>query len=128
MDAARQAALEARGWATGDVQDFLDLSDEEMRMIDFRIALGDRIKARREAAGLTQAQLGKRIGSGQARIAKAETGTFDVSLDLMFRAFFATGGTLAELVPPAAGGSRRRPGPDAQAVSPRGARTRRARR
>ena len=51
---------------------------------------------------MTQKALAKLIGSTQARVAKAETGTVEVSLDLMFRAFFAAGGTLEDLVVPKA--------------------------
>ncbi|HEV3052344.1 MAG TPA: hypothetical protein VGX50_18680 [Longimicrobium sp.] len=39
MDEATRKRLEADGWKIGDTQEFLGLSDEEMQMIDARIAL-----------------------------------------------------------------------------------------
>lgn len=39
MDEAIRKRLEADGWKVGDTQEFLGLSDDEMQMIDARIAL-----------------------------------------------------------------------------------------
>jgi predicted transcriptional regulator len=46
---------------------------------------------------VTQSQLAKRIKSTQARVAKVEAGSPDVSLDLMFRSLFVAGGNLDDV-------------------------------
>ncbi len=98
MDAAERKRLEALGYWVGDYGDFLGLTDAERQHVELRIALCTGIKRLRAAQGLTQKALGKKIDSTQSRVAKIETGTVEVSLDLMFRAFFALGGTLEDLI------------------------------
>ena len=103
MDEAKRARLEAAGWKFGDAADFLGLTDEERKLVDFRISLSRAIRARREAAGLTQAAAAKLIKTGQSRFAKIEMGLpSGVSLDLMIRAYFALGGQVEELGSPGA--------------------------
>jgi DNA-binding XRE family transcriptional regulator len=100
MDEAKRKRLEAAGWTVGDYGDFLGLTEAERQHVELRIALSDAVRRFREAKGLTQKALGKMIESTQARIAKVESGTVEVSLDLMFRAFFAAGGKLEDLTCP----------------------------
>jgi DNA-binding XRE family transcriptional regulator len=102
MDEAKRKRLESLGYWVGDYGDFLGLTDAERQHVELRIALCTGIKRLRAAQGLTQKALGKMIDSTQSRVAKVETGTVEVSLDLMFRAFFALGGKLADLVGPPA--------------------------
>jgi DNA-binding XRE family transcriptional regulator len=102
MDEAKRKRLEAAGWMMGDYGDFLGLTEVERQHVELRIALCTGIKRLRAAKGLTQKALGKMIDSTQSRVAKVETGTVEVSLDLMFRAFFAVGGKLEDLVSPMA--------------------------
>ena len=47
--------------------------------------------------GSSQTELARRIGSSQSRVAKLEAGETDVSLDLIFRALFATGAKIGEI-------------------------------
>jgi hypothetical protein len=47
---------------------------------------------------MTQEEFARRIKSSQSRVAKLEAAAATVSLDLMFRGFFAAGGTLADLM------------------------------
>ena len=56
-----------------------------------RSDFGARLNALREAAGLTQAQVAKLIGSSQSRVAKMEATDRTVSLDLMIRTLFQLG-------------------------------------
>ena len=51
------------------------------------------MRARREASGLTQAELAERLGSSQSRVAKLEGTDPAVSLDLLVRALLALGAT-----------------------------------
>jgi DNA-binding XRE family transcriptional regulator len=98
MDDAKRQRLEAAGWVMGDYGDFLGLTEAERQQVELRLALCRGIRELRAAKGLTQSALGKMIDSTQSRIAKVESGTtIEVSLDLMFRAYFALGGTLEDL-------------------------------
>jgi predicted transcriptional regulator len=73
------------------VAKFLDLSAEESALIETRLALSRALRERRRGIPLSQSALAERLGSSQSRIAKAETGQPDVSLDLIVRALFAAG-------------------------------------
>ncbi len=98
MDTAERARMEARGYMiVDDPADWLGLDDVERQIVDFRVRLGREIRRRREQSKLTQAELAKAIGSSQSRVAKAEGTADGVGLDLLMRAFFATGGQIGEL-------------------------------
>ncbi|MGP0064667.1 MAG: helix-turn-helix domain-containing protein [Isosphaeraceae bacterium] len=97
MNQEKQRALEAAGFVFEDAEDFLELTVEERRLVDLRFAVSRAVRARREQQHLTQLQVAKRLKSSQSRVAKMEAGSADVSLDLMFRALFALGGSVQEL-------------------------------
>ena len=98
MDAAERAKMEAMGYAVvDDAADWLELTEVERQFVDLRVRLGREIRRRRTEAGLSQAQVAEKIGSSQSRVAKAEGRAPGVTIDLMMRAFFATGGTVDEL-------------------------------
>ena len=98
MDAKERAKMEAMGYAiVDDAADWLGLDEAERRVVDFRVRLGRAVRRRREAAGMTQVQLARAIGSSQSRVAKAEGTADGVGIDLLMRAFFATGGEIADL-------------------------------
>jgi transcriptional regulator with XRE-family HTH domain len=52
--------------------------------------LAEQARSRRLRMHYSQAELARRIGSSQSHIAKLEAAESDVSLDLLFRALFAT--------------------------------------
>lgn len=89
MDAKKLKKLKAMGGAVTTVQDFLGLTNEDMAVIEARLALAKAIREQREEAGLTQAALAKSLGSSQARVAKMEGGDPQASLDSMVRALAA---------------------------------------
>ena len=94
MTPEEKKRLEAAGYTVGDTQQFLGLTDEEMKLIDLRIALVRAAKAARKKAGLTQADIAKRIGSSQPRVAAVERFGTEPSLDLVIRCLYAAGGDL----------------------------------
>jgi DNA-binding XRE family transcriptional regulator len=98
MNANKKKALEAAGFRVGDASDFLGLTDEESRLVDLRIAVSRNVRILRKRGHLTQTQLAAKIDSSQSRVAKIESASSDVSLDLMFRGFFAAGGKLSDLM------------------------------
>ncbi len=80
-----------------DVADWLDLDESDRKVVELRVALVKKIRHQRDAKGISQAALAKRIGTAQPNIAKIEAGGIGISLDLLMRVFFATGGRIAEL-------------------------------
>ena len=98
MDGEERAKMKAMGYVVvNDAADWLELTEVERQIVDLRVRLGREIRRRRTEAGLSQAQLAEKIGSSQSRVAKAEGRAPGVAIDLMMRAFFATGGTVDEL-------------------------------
>ena len=98
MDAQERAKMEALGYAVvDDAADWLGLDEIERQVVDFRVRLGREVRRRREQAGLTQGEVAEAIGSSQSRIAKAEGMADGVGIELLMRAFFASGGQVADL-------------------------------
>ena len=97
MSTAKLKRLKAAGWKAGSAEDFLRLSDEETMLVELKVKLTDAIKASRQKRGLSQLDLARKMGSSEPRVAKIEAGDPSVSLDLIVRAFFATGATRREL-------------------------------
>ena len=96
MDEVKQARLEAKGWKLGTVTEFLDLTPEDVALIEIKLALSKSLRERREKR-MTQVELAEKMHSSQPRIAKAEGGDRSVSLDLLMRAMLATGATPREI-------------------------------
>ncbi|MGH8768850.1 MAG: helix-turn-helix domain-containing protein [Burkholderiales bacterium] len=97
MNAGKLKKLQAAGWKVGSAKDFLNLSDDETKLVELKLSLINAVKEARQKRGLSQIELAARMGSSQSRIAKIEAGDRTVSLDLIVRAFFATGATSQEL-------------------------------
>ena len=91
MKQSKQKKLEAAGFKIGSVQEFLQLSDAEMALIDLKVRLIEMLKTTRQSARITQHDLAKLLESSQSRVAKLEAGAPDISLDLICRALFALG-------------------------------------
>jgi hypothetical protein len=91
MKYSKRAKLEKAGFKVGGVKEFLDLSDDEVALIDLKIRLIEKLKSTRKTGGVRQSDLAALISSSQSRIAKIETAAPDVSLDLICRALFALG-------------------------------------
>ena len=86
-----------KGFVEVNVADWLDLDESDQKVVELRVAIVKEIRHRREASEMSQAALAKRVGTGQPNIAKIEAGGIGISLDLLTRVFFATGGRIAEL-------------------------------
>lgn len=97
MRASKIKRLQAAGWKAGTVKEFLRLSDEEAALVELKLALVAAVKRARRKHGLSQTELAQRMRSSQSRVAKIETGDPSISLDLIVRAFLATGATRREL-------------------------------
>ena len=97
MNKAKRARLAKKGWKTGSVAEFLDLSDEEAAYIEMKLALSEKLKERRQRKRLTQAELAEVIESSQSRVAKMEAGDPTVSIDLLVKSLLALGVSKKEL-------------------------------
>jgi len=91
MKKTKREGLERAGYIITDTQKFLNLSDEEMAVIDLKISLVQKLKDVRKAAGVTQKQLAKLMKSSQSRVAMLESGSSDASLELICKALFTLG-------------------------------------
>lgn len=97
MQQAKRKALKKKGWKLGTAAEFLDLSDEEVAVIELKLALGNALKARRQKKRLTQAAFAKAISSSQSRVAKMEAGDPSVSLDLLVKSMLTLGASRREV-------------------------------
>ena len=95
--ARRAARLEKAGWKTTTVQEFLGLSDEDMAIIEVKVALAKRLRAQRTRAGLSQVEVAKIVRSSQPRVAKMEGADQTVSIDLLMKALVKTGVSVQEI-------------------------------
>ncbi len=105
MRADKRRKLERAGWVVGDTGDFLNLSVEERRFVDVKLALADGLRERRERLGLTQTQVAEQFGSSQSRVAKMEAAHRTVSTDLLLKSLFRLGASprdVARLLDPKA--------------------------
>ena len=97
MTEERRRRLEAAGYRFTTVREFLGLTSAEMALIDMKVALARALKALRRHRRLTHAQVAKRLGSSQSRVAKMEAGDSSVSMDLLVRSLFALGASKGDL-------------------------------
>jgi ribosome-binding protein aMBF1 (putative translation factor) len=97
MKRIKKQRLERDGWVVGDTAQFLQLSAEENRFIELKLALATGVRELRERRGLTQAALAQRLGSSQSRVAKMEAADRSVSLDLIMRALLTIGATATDI-------------------------------
>lgn len=104
MDQAERKRLEEAGWQVGSVADFLGLTKEETVYIELRVRLTEALKARRQAAKLSQKTFAAAMKSSQSRIAKAEANHQTVSVDLLVRSLIGLGAGVEELGEILAGG------------------------
>lgn len=97
MKATKLKKLKKAGLTVGSVKDFLDLSDEEMELIELKVKLVELLKAKRQSSGMVQQDLAKLMHSSQSRVAKIEAAAPDVSLDLICRVLFKLGVSQREI-------------------------------
>jgi len=97
MDKAKKDRLRAAGWQSGDAADFLELSAEEATFVELKLALADYLRDLRTRNAWTQAQVARRLGSSQSRVAKMEAADASVSLDLLVKSLLALGASRSEV-------------------------------
>ena len=97
MRADKRRRLNHAGWTVGDAGDFLQLSPEERRFVETKLALAEGVRRWRERLGLTQAQVAERFGSSQSRVAKMEAADRTVSTDLLLKSLFKLGASARDV-------------------------------
>jgi len=97
MNREKRKRLERAGWHVGDAGGFLELSEDERRFVEMKLALAAGLRERRERQGLTQGALARKLASSQSRVAKMEAADRTVSLDLLVRALLALGASRQEV-------------------------------
>lgn len=97
MQQAKRKKLEARGWKIGTATDFLGLSPEEETFIEMKISLSQRLKEMRKRKHMSQVDFAKLIRSSQSRVAKMESGSASVSIDLLIKSLLALGASQKDL-------------------------------
>lgn len=93
----RRKTLEGKGWKFGTADEFLGLSAEESAFIELKLALSDKLRAKRLSKKLTQVDLARIMNSSQSRVAKMEAGDPAVSIDLLIKSLLALGVSKREL-------------------------------
>jgi DNA-binding XRE family transcriptional regulator len=91
MELTKRQKLEAAAWKVGIAADFLQLSPEEIEIIEIRLSLSKSLKQLRKDKQLSQQELAKDINSSQSRVAKMEAGDSSVSIDLLIKSLLALG-------------------------------------
>lgn len=102
MDAAKKKRLEAAGWRVGDASDFLELTAAESELVDIKTRLAKALQEKRDKAGLTQAELAKKLGTSQPRVASMLAAR-EVSIDLLVKALLVLGADATEVAKALAG-------------------------
>ena len=91
MRRTKRERLQAAGWRIGSAAQFLNLSPDEVALIEIKLRLAKGLHERRVRRRLTQTQLAKLLHSSQSRIAKMEVADVSVSVDLLMRALLSLG-------------------------------------
>ncbi|MGA7872604.1 MAG: helix-turn-helix domain-containing protein [Candidatus Binatus sp.] len=97
MQKRKRRRLEDAGWKVGSTTDFLGLSDEESALVEVKLGLAGAVRKQRNRRRMTQAQLGRLLGSSQSRVAKMEAADPSVSIDLMVRSLLRMGASRKEV-------------------------------
>ncbi len=97
VNKAKQTKLERKGWKFGAADEFLGLSAEELAYIELKLALSNKLKAKRMSKKITQAELAQAMNSSQSRVAKMEAGDPAVSIDLLIKSLLVLGVSKKEL-------------------------------
>lgn len=97
MKQAKRKKLEAKGWKVGSAADFLDLTPEEEAYIELKISLSISLKEWRKCKHLSQVAFAKLIKSSQSRVARMESGSASVSIDLLIKSLLVLGASHKDL-------------------------------
>ena len=89
------------GGKVTSVEEWLDLTPEEVAVLDMTIRLGEELKARRRQKRLSQERVAMILNTSQGRVSKLEKG--QATLDQLARSLLALGGSTKEVARAIAG-------------------------
>ena len=89
--------LEAMGFKVTTTKDWLRLSVEEEKVIEMRVALAAELEKMRKEAGLTQAQLAKKLGTKQSGVARMINNPDTATIDNLIKAMVAMGASVGRI-------------------------------
>ena len=95
LTSKKKARIREMGGRVTTVEEWLDLSSEEVDFLDMKIRLAEAVKERRRARHLSQAEAADLLGTSQGRVSKLERGL--ASLDQLTWSWLALGGSREEL-------------------------------
>ena len=95
LNAKKKARIEAMGGRVTTVEEWLDLTPEEVALIDMKIRLGNELRALRRERRLSQEEAAKLLKTSQGRISKMERG--QASLDQLTRSLLSMGESRKDL-------------------------------
>ena len=95
LSTKRKARIEAMGGRVTTVEEWLDLTAEEVAVIDMKIRLGEEFRARRRKKRMSQDRAAKILKTSQGRVSKLEKG--QATLDQLARSVLALGGSTKEV-------------------------------
>ena len=101
LSARKKARIEAMGGRVTTVEDWLDLTPEEVAVLDMKIRLGEQLKTQRRRRKLSQERAAKILHTSQGRVSKLEKG--QATLDQLARSLLAMGGSKKEVARAIAG-------------------------
>jgi DNA-binding transcriptional regulator YiaG len=101
LSAKKKARIEAMGGRVTTAEDWLDLTAEEVALLDMKIRLGELLKAQRVRRKLSQERAAKILQTSQGRVSKLEKG--QATLDQLARSLLAMGGSTKEVARAIAG-------------------------
>ena len=78
-------------WTETRVEELLDLTPEDLVIVEFRAALAVALQQARKRKGLTQEAAAVRIGTSQAQVSKMEAGQSSITIDRLIKALAALG-------------------------------------
>lgn len=97
MQQAKADQLKRAGWRVGTAAEFLELTPEESAFVELKLALAHYLRDLRGQHGWTQAQVARRLGSSQSRVAKMESADSSVTVDLLLKSLLTLGATTADV-------------------------------
>jgi predicted XRE-type DNA-binding protein len=89
LDSKKKARIKAMGGRVTTVEEWLDLSSEEVAIIDMKIRLGEELKALRRKKRISQEKAAKILQTSQGRVSKMEKG--QASLDQLAKSLLLMG-------------------------------------
>ncbi|MCW8955466.1 MAG: helix-turn-helix domain-containing protein [Gammaproteobacteria bacterium] len=97
MKQSKREKLEAKGWKVGSAAEFLELTPEDEAIIELKLALGNTLKSLRQRKRMNQEAVAKLIQSSQSRVAKMETGSDSVTIDLLVKSLLKLGASMNDV-------------------------------